>query len=302
MADSSAIALPLINGAGSVIAGLINGSASQPTPDLSALFATIAQSGQQEQQLINQLPTNLQPLYASQNQAGSTLQNTTTGIGNNLLTSTQNLYGPNNPAVTGTLQALKQQDYSTLPGTVNALKSNLAATGGLERGGAARAITQATLAPAAQYSGQAATVQGQQLQAQQANVQSALNKIAAMDDATANSLFGMSVAQATQILQSGRSDLQTQLSQLINSINTTTNQQLNVEGVAANAGYQNQVASNANNAAIVNGLTGLGSTAAGDLYSALAAPASTGVGFTPGVDSTPTGDNANPANYGIIAQ
>lgn len=292
----------VIGGAAGVLGGLINSGNQAPTPDLSALFSTIAQSGQQEQQLISQLPTNLQPLYAqykaSLGQAGTTLQGATTTAGQNLLTSTNNLYGPNSPAVAATLAGLKQQDYSTLPGNVNALKANLAASGGLNRGGAARAITSATMAPAAAFSNQAATVEGQQLQAQQQNVQSALNKIAAMDDATANSLFGMSTAQATQILQSGRQDLQTQLAQMINQINNQTTQTLNLNGIASNAGYQNAVAQQGQQEAIVNGLV---NTGANGLYAALAAPASPSgsTGYDTTTDSNPNYANANPTAYGI---
>lgn len=293
-----------IGGASGVIAGLINSGNQAPTPNLAALFATISQSGQQEQQLINQLPVSLQPLYAqykaSLGQAGTQLQGATTQIGQTLQNNTSNLYGPNAPAVQATLAALKQQDYSTQPGTINALKANLAATGGLSRGGAANAITKATLAPAAQFSQQAANVTGTQLQTQQQNVQAAINKIAAMDDATANSLFGMSTAQATQILQSGRQDLQAQLAQMINQINTQTTQTLNLNGIQSNAGYQNAVAQNAGQEAIVNGLT---NTGAQGIYAALASPGTSNSsgdqGYNPNTDSTPNYANGNPSLYGI---
>ena len=254
-------------------AGALNASQSQPTPDLTAIFQQIAASGQAEQNLINQLPVELQPLYAqykaSQAQAGTQLQGATTQIGQNLLGQTQNLYGPTSPAVQATLAALKQQDYSTQPGTMNTLKANLAATGGLSRGGAANAITKATLAPAAQYSQQAATVTGNQLNTQQQNVQAAMNKIAAMDDATANSLFGMSKDQAQQILTGGRTDLQNQLSLMINNISTQTTQGLNAQGIQTTANYNNALLQNQGQAAIVNGLA---NTAGAGLSAALASP------------------------------
>ena len=254
-------------------AGALNASQSQPTPDLTAIFQQIAASGQAEQNLINQLPVELQPLYAqykaSQAQAGTQLQGATTQIGQNLLGQTQNLYGPTSPAVQATLAALKQQDYSTQPGTMNTLKANLAATGGLSRGGAANAITKATLAPAAQYSQQAATVTGNQLNTQQQNVQAAMNKIAAMDDATANSLFGMSKDQATQILTGGRADLKDQLTSMINQINQQTTQGLNAQGIQTTANYNNALLQNQGQAAIVNGLA---NTAGAGLSAALASP------------------------------
>lgn len=271
----------VIGGAGGVLAGLLNGDRSQPTPDLAALFGTIAASGQNERQLINQLPDNLKPLYdqykASLGAAGNTFQTTNANIGQTLEDKTAALYGPNSPAVQATLAALKQQDYSTLPGTLTALRSNLAATGGLERGGAGKAITQAVLAPASTYSQQAATVTGQQLTAQQQAVQAAVNKVAALDEATAQAMFGMSKEQATTILTSGRQDLQNQLAQLINQSRNETGQNLVVQGIGTNAAYENAVAQNANQAAIVNGLVNTGVNAGGAIVNSLANTPSTGL-------------------------
>lgn len=247
---------------GAVVGGLVNSMQGQPSLNLQALFQQIAASGANERTLINNLPASLQPLYAqyktSLGAAGTALQNTTNTVGQTLEDKTAALYGPASPAVTATLAALKQQDYSTQPGTLNALRAQLAATGGLARGGAQKALTQAVLAPAATFSQQAATVTGQQLTAQQQAQQAAINKVASMDETTAQSLFGMSKEEATQILTSGRQDLQQQLTQLVNQANTETNQNLNILGLQANNQYQNAVAKNANNTAIVNGLVNLG--------------------------------------------
>jgi hypothetical protein len=266
----------VIGGAGGILAGLINGNRSQPTPDLSPLFAQIAQSGQNEQILIDQLPENLKPLYAeykaSLSQAGQTLQDTNANIGQTLTDKTAALYGPTSPAVQATLAALKQQDYSTLPGTLTNLRAQLAAGGGLARGGANKAITQAVLAPAAQYSQQAANVTGQQLTTQQGAVQAAINKVAALDESTAQTMFGMSKEQATQILTFGRQDLQKQLSDLINQSRNETAENLGVQGIGVNAAYQNDIAQNNNQAAITNGLINTGINAGSGIVNALAAP------------------------------
>ncbi len=170
------------------------------------------------------------------------------------MSGTKALYDPTSAAVQATLAALKQQDYSTLPGTLTNLRAQLAGTGGLSTGGAGRALTSAVMAPAAQFSQQAANTEANQLNLQQTNVQAALNKIAQLDDQTAQSLFGMSKEQAANILQYGRSDLQTQLSQLINQSVNETNQKLSVEGLQAQNAYQNAVTRNQQQAAVVNGL------------------------------------------------
>jgi hypothetical protein len=292
-----------------VISGLINSGQSLPTVDVQNLLQQIQGNQQGNTSLINQMPAQVQQLLqnyqSGTNNAANTYTGTTGQIGQNLLNSTQNLYGPNTPAVQATLAALKQQDYSTLPGTLTNLKSNLAATGGLQRGGAANAITKATLAPAQAYSQQGANVTSQQLQAQQQNVQQALNKIASMDDATAQSVFGMSVQQATQILQSGNQATQTQLADLINSNNLATNQSLNVQGLQDQNAYNNAVTRNAQQAGIVNGLVNLGVQGAGAAYGAFGSggsPNSGGQTFDQlnqqGLVSTPPpGSNYAPPGY-----
>lgn len=274
--------MSMLGDAGSVIGGLINNGRSLPTVDISSLLSLINQNKAQNADLINNMPAELAPLYAaytqSLNGAGTNLQTATDAAGNNLLSSTKALYDPNSAAVQATLAALKQQDYSTLPGTLNSLKSNLAATGGLGNGGATRAITSAVMAPAATYSQQAANVQGTQLQQQQTNVQTALNKIASMDDATAQSIFGMSKDQATTILNSGRQDLQQQLASLINNNNNAESQSLSAQGIAVNNGYQNAVTRNQQQAAVTNGLVNLGVDAGSSLVGGSSGSPAAGAG------------------------
>lgn len=240
------------------MSGLINSGRGLPTVDLSAIFDTINKNKTSNQLLINDMPKELQPLYeaykASLGSAGDQLRGDTAQTGQNLLDRTSALYDPNSPAVQATLAALKQQTYSTLPGTLNLLKGQLAGAGGLGNGGAARAITQAVLNPATQYSQGAANVQADQLNKQQTNVQAALNKIASMDDATSNAIFGMSKEQAANILQFGRQDLQQRLTDLINNNNAATSQTLSAQGIQANNAYQNAVTRNSQKDAITNGL------------------------------------------------
>jgi hypothetical protein len=247
--------------ASKLIGDMINSGRDLPTADMTQLFQTINQAGAYQRDLIEQLPENLKPLYdqyqTSLGQAGAELKGATTDIGQNLLQETKALYGPDSDVVKATLAGLKTQDYSTLPGTLTNLKAQLAATGGLSRGGASKAITQAVMAPAQAYSGQAQSVMSQQLQAQQQNVQAALNKIAQMDDATAQSLFGMSTKEASDILQYGRQDLQNQLSDLINQSTNQTNQLLATQGIQANNAYQNAVTRNAQLATNTNDITGI---------------------------------------------
>lgn len=262
--------MPLGSSIGSVVGGLISSGRKLPTIDMRELLATIRGNKEANAQMINMLPEQLRPKYAeyikSLTGAGETLRGDTSRIGQNLLERTQGLYGPDSEAVKATLAGLKQQTYSTLPGTLDALRANLAATGGLARGGASRAITQAVLAPAAQFSQQSANVMGQQLQLQQQNVQSALNTIARLDDQTSQSLFGMSKEQASNILQFGRDDLKEQLSSLINNNNAATQATLGAQGISANQAYQNAVTRNAQQEAITRGLVDVGVQGASSMF------------------------------------
>lgn len=252
----------LASSVGSVVGGLITSGRKLPTMDLAPLFAEIDKAGADREKLIKQLPEDLKPLYAqyqeSLGKAGTDLKESTTNIGQKLLEETKALYGPDSDAVKATLAALKQEDYSTLPGTLTNLKAQLAATGGLSRGGAGRAITEAVLTPAQAYSQQAANVMGQQLTTQQQNTQAALNKIASLDEATAQQLFGMSTTEATNILQYGREDLKNQLTDLINNINTVSGQKLGALGIAADVAFKNAQTRNAQQEAVTNALVNTG--------------------------------------------
>lgn len=273
-------------GLGSIVSGLISSGRKLPTIDLRSIFATIEQSGAERKGLINNLPAELQKEYAKYRSSlaasGSDLESRTKDIGQTLLTNTQGLYGPDSPAVQATLNALKTQTYSTLPGTLDELRANLAATGGLGRGGASKAITQAVLQPASTFAQQSQDVMANQLQTQQQAVQSAYNKIAQLDDATAQNLFGMTTTEAANILQFGRSDLQQQLTDLINNIDVTTNQKLGAQGIQANQAYQNAVTRNAQQNALTNDIVntgiGLGTMSFGGL------PGAGGAGLPAGAD------------------
>lgn len=285
---------------GGTISGLINSGRSLPTVDVSQLLNTINNTQSTNQGLINALPAELQQQIAAYQQqmtgAGNTLQSNVQNQGQDYLNQVSQLYGPNSPAAQAAMAAFKQQAYSTLPGTLNATKAAAAASGGLGRGGAAEMLGKAIQAPATAVSQNAANVTAQQLQAGQQATQQALATVNNMDDQMFNQLFGMSKDMATTILNSGRQDLKDQLSQLINSNNTAATQTLGVEGLAANNAYQNAVTRNQQLANNTSGLVNLGLNGISDY---MGAGAGGGTGFDPSTMSTPTGANANPANYGI---
>src|SRR6185312_5575483 len=243
---------------GSIISGLIGSSQSLPTVDIQALLNTINANKQYQQGIINQLPANVQQLINQYQQAGTnnaaTLQNGIGGANNALLSRTASLYGPDSPAAQAQKAANTQSIYSTVPGTQNAVRNAMAATGGLSRGNAGVQLAQPYL-QAAQQAGQAnANVNAQQTAAGQNAMSQALAKVQSMDGAMFQQLYGMSQQQAQQILTTGNQALSTQLADLINSSNNATNQTLGAEGIAVNNGYQNAVTRNNQQNQIYSGL------------------------------------------------
>lgn len=248
-------------GAG-LIGGLIGSGQKLPTIDIGALLATIQGAGQYQQQIINSLPAEVQQQlkdYAASNAAaGASYQAGVTGVGNDLMAKTAALYGPNSDAANAEKLANKTDIYSTVPGSQDAIRGALAASGGLSRGHAGTALAQPYLQAAGDYSKSAMATNATQTKAAQGATQQALNTVASMNDQMFTQLFGMSKAQAQQILTSGTQALQTQLADLINSSNMTTQATLGAEGLAANNGYQNAVTRNAQQDQIWNGVAGLG--------------------------------------------
>lgn len=292
----------VIGGATGVISGLLN-SGSGPSIDVAALYNTIQNAGAYQQQIINALPAQIQQNLATyaqtQGAAGQKFAQQMQEQGAKYLQQTQALYGPNSAAGQAQKTANTQAIYSTVPGTQNAVRNALAATGGLQRGNAGVALAQPYITAAAQNSQANANVNAQQTTAGQGATQQALNTVNSMDAATFQQLFGMSQEQAKQILTTGNVTLQNQLTQLLNQSQTQTNQELAVNGIQSNAGYQNDVAKNAANAGIVNGLV---NTGAQGIYAAMSQPGSSSSGdqsFNPETMSSPNYANANPSDYGI---
>jgi hypothetical protein len=252
----------LAGGAAGAIAGLIGSGQGESTIDLSALYSTIQNAGQYQQQIINSLPAeiqaNLKQYAATQDAAGSTYQSNIQGQGANYLAQVQGLYGPNSDAATAANAANKAQIYSTVPGSENAIRQAMAATGGLSRGNAGAAIAAPVMAAAQQYGQSAANTTATQTAAGQGATAQALATVNSMDATAFQNLFGMSKDQATTILNTGNATLQNQLAQLITQSTNQTNQMLGVEGTQAQNGYQNALQQAGNQNAIYTGLANAG--------------------------------------------
>jgi hypothetical protein len=257
----------LLDSAAGVISGILN-KGTVSAPDLTTLFTTINNSGQYQKDLINMLPVNLQKQYqdyqSSNAATGTTLQNTTNQLGQNLMAQTEANYDPNAPAVKAAEDAAKTSIYADVPGQQAAIREALAATGGFDRGTASKQLAAPVLQAGQQYGQQVANISASQLQQKQQATQNAINTVNSMDVNTMNSLFGMSKEQALQILQGNRQDLKDQLTQLVQQSQNQTNQTLGVQGADITNQYNQKVAQKAQSDALNNSFVNLGVNAVGD--------------------------------------
>jgi hypothetical protein len=246
---------------GGVVSGILN-KGGVAAPDLAALFRTIDQAGENQRDLINALPAELQKQYAdykaSNAAAGTTLQTGTEALGEKLKTETAALYGANAPAVQAAMDAAKTSIYANLPGQQNAIRQALAATGGFDRGTAAKQLAAPVLQAGQQYGQQVANITADQLKKKQDMELSVINQINSMDNNVLQQLFGMSKEQALTIMNSNRQDLKDQLSALVNQSVTQTNQKLGVQSAQIQNQYQADVAKKAQSDAMTNAWVNLG--------------------------------------------
>lgn len=281
-------------GLGSSIAGVISGIANHggvAAPDLSGLFNTINNAGENQKELIAGLSPELQKQY-QQYIASNATTNAALGTGTqtaeqNLLTGTQQTF---DPAIAQAAEdAAKTKIYAAVPGQQDAVREALAATGGFDRGTAAKQLAQPVLQAGQATAQNVLNTEAQQLQAKQTATQAALTRIASMDENLLTQQFGMNKQQATEILTGNRQDLKDQLTNLINQSVNQTNQTLGVQGVNANNQYKADVGIKAQNDAFNNSLINLGV----DAVSAGASP-----GFLSGMNETsgyaaPSGASSN---------
>lgn len=247
-----------MGGLGGLISGLVSSGQALPTVDLAALRQTIAGAGQYQQLIINALPAQIQEQLkqyeASNAAAGDTLKTNVTDQGADYMSKVGQIYGPNSDAAVAEKAANRQDIYSTVPGTQDAVRNAMAATGGLARGHAGDALAQPYVQAAQTYDKSAMATNAKQTAQGQQATQAALATVNSMNSAMFQQLFGMSKEQAQTILTTGNQALRDQLAQLISQSATQTNQTLNVEGVAANNGYQNAVTRNAQQAAVAGSI------------------------------------------------
>jgi hypothetical protein len=279
----------IADAAGGVISGLLN-QGGVSAPDLTALFRTIDNAGENQRNLINALPAELQKQYtdykAANAAAGTTLQTGTAALGEKLKADTANLYGANAPAVQAAMDASKTAIYANLPGQQNAIRQALAATGGFDRGTAGKQLAAPIIQAGQQYGQEVANITADQLKKKQDMDLSVINTINSMDNNVLQQMFGMSKEQALNIMNSNRQDLKDQLSSLITQSTTQTNQKLGVQTAQIQNQYQADVADKAQSDAMNNAWVNLG-------VGAVTSAAPSVAGFMQGLGTTNYNNAAN---------
>lgn len=154
---------------------------------------------------------------------------------------------------------LKQNLFGAVPEAENAAREALAAGGGLQRGVAAETLAKIPIQAAQQY-GQG--VQGLNTQSLQAK-QQAQGQLFTEESAQIAEKLGIDRDTYQQILNTGDSALQTQLSNLIESSRNQTNQLVNAEVARQTGNFAAGSQNAANQNAIFNSLANLGGTALG---------------------------------------
>lgn len=279
--------MAIADGVAGVVSGALN-SGGVAAPDLSSLFSTIANAGENQRELIGQLTPELQAQYAqyvaANNQTGQALTTGTQAATSALTAGTNANF---DPAVAQAAEdAAKTKIYAAVPGQQDAVREALAATGGFDRGTAAKQLAAPVLQAGQATAQNVLSTEAQQLQAKQQATQQALTTIASMDDTTLMAQFGMSKEQAAQILNGNRQDLKDQLTQLINQSNTQTGQTVSLQQQQIQDQYTQQVAQKAQQDAMNGAIVGLGADVA--TGGAAAAP-----GFLSGLSTTSGSYNPN---------
>jgi hypothetical protein len=260
-------ALPIAVGtglAGIGLAGSLSGS-SGPKFDPTQLLNNIQASKDRQNQIAGGLPGQLAPLGANY-QAGITgAENTATtaeqAAAKKFLSDTGQATDSQGNMLS---DVLKQRVLGALPEEQAALRESEAATGGLERGGAAAAF-QNLGATTAQSIGQGEQqIALQQNQLRQQNLNTVLN----MDNSLITEKLGIDKDTLLQLYNSGRQDLIDEANSLLGIEQTSTASVNDVLAAQQNANLGQGAADAARQQQLYQSLIGLGGTVAGGAYGA----------------------------------
>lgn len=254
---------PIAIGTGLAAAGALGGlfgQKSQPNLDIGPLLDTIRRSKSKQNQIATNLPGQLAPL-------GGQLKTGVTGA-ETAATDASRAAASNYLAETGkTTDAqgqeltdiLRQRVLGNAPAEDQQLREELAATGGLERGGANAAFEKL----AAERAGNIAQGQSQIELAAQAAKQDALTKIYAMDESMIQNKLGIDRDTLVALYDSGRQDLINEANSLLGIESNATGQELSAQEALLNDQLASGTAESAQRADIYNQLIGAGGTIAG---------------------------------------
>jgi hypothetical protein len=244
------------------LAGSIFGKKKKASVDTGAMLGAINKSTETQKNLVGNQFSDLQQPTAQfktgMGQLGEDYLKSTQANAENYQKNLTQVGEAEKVAADKALAASQTAQASTIPLQQQAIRQSLASAGQLRTGAAAKALT----APVQQLTQNL----GQERAASDVNIAS---RNAARLEQGVNTLYqskagadleklGMDKDTLTTLLNAGRTDIINKYASLIGIDQQQLANILGVQGIQANVGLANTAASNQNQAAIYNALTGLG--------------------------------------------
>jgi len=231
-------AIPAIASVGSSIAGAF-GKRKKPAPiDVTPLAKTIQQGASRQRQAVGNVRPGLAPftgnLVGGTNQAVQEAEQARRGLSSQYLSDVGRTFDNTGEEFANTLsRRLSQQQ----PAAQQALRENLAATGGLNRGAASRASTNLAGDFARSLAEGQENLALNQAQEKSGAIRAATEKIYGMDEDFVNKKLGVSRDTLATVFQTGREDLIREAEALLGIDRSESDQMLDLQKFQINQNY-----------------------------------------------------------------
>src|SRR6185369_6021604 len=221
--------------AGSALAGAFGKRKKPKAVNVTPLLQSIQQGADRQRQQIGTLRPSLQP-FTQSFQTGTTgavneAQNASRAASTKYLQDIGQTFDRTGDQFA---QTLSQRTLEQQPVQQQALRENLAATGGLQRGAASRATTQLAGQTAQDLARGQTDLALQQAQEKQNAIRSATEKIYNIDQDTIKSKLGIDRDTLATVFQTGRQDLIDEAMQLLGISQNEQAQTLDVQKFGIN--------------------------------------------------------------------
>jgi len=239
-----------------VIAGLGIAAASSylnkpKKPNTSGLQMFNQMYGKQQKDLVNQQFTDLQPgneRYRTQREAlGQAFEDKSAGQAEEYQKNLMGLGEYDRQAADKSSALQQEKDFRSVPMQQQMIRENLAASGGMRTGGAARAMSQPTMEAAQRSSDYSRGLESTLLERQAARAEKGVDTVYTSKAGAAMERLGIDKETLTTLYNSGRTDIINRAGQMLGISQQELANMLAVEGIQINAGLADNAASNERN-------------------------------------------------------